>query len=204
MSNIQFKQTVDFNKNTAKNMGLERLSIAPANPKTNQIYVDTSENLIKQYDGTKWVVLGVSGAMIYKGTVGTGGTVTTLPTDPDTVSTGDTYMVCADGTYGTQKAVIGDLFIAKKDTSASPATITWTYVPSGNDKFIYEIVGDDTTSIFEITHTLNTSEVNICMYDETNGESVIAGFERVDANKIKVSFVDAVPTGTNYKVVILA
>lgn len=74
----------------------------------------------------------VSGAMHFKGTVGTGGTAgTTLPTSGVTI--GDTYKVVTKGTYAGQAAGVGDLFIA---IDSEP---TWAYVPSGDDAAVTSI-----------------------------------------------------------------
>lgn len=73
-------------------------------------------------------------AMVYKGTVGgDGATVSSLPTSG--VAIGDTYMVAKAGTYGTHSCDIGDLLIATGTESNGiiSGTITWTYVPSGDD-----------------------------------------------------------------------
>lgn len=74
----------------------------------------------------------VSGAMHFKGTIGTSGTAgTSLPTSNVTI--GDTYKVVSEGTYASQKAGVGDLFIA---TATTP---TWAYVPSGDDAAVTSI-----------------------------------------------------------------
>lgn len=198
---IQVKNNVDMNKNYLINAGIERLANPPQNPQANQIYVDSNDNLIKQYNGSEWVSLGFSGGMVYKGTVGTGGTVTTLPTSD--VENGDTYKVCADGTYAGQVAVIGDLFVAVVDKTQTPVAITWSYIPSGNDKFIGQIIGDDTTLSFTIVHTLNTQQVAVAIYDNSTGGEIIADVTRTNGTTVTVSFGQAVPTGTTYKVVIL-
>ena len=86
-------------------------------------------------------ISGVSGAMVFKGTVGTGGTVDTLPTSG--VKVGDTYKVSVAGTYASQSAKVGDLFIA---TATTP---TWAYVPSGDDTGVTSVTagaGLNTTS----------------------------------------------------------
>ena len=72
----------------------------------------------------------LAGGMRFKGTVGTGGTVTALPTSAEN---GDTYKVKTKGTYANQAAEIGDLFIAVKTGS----TLTWDLVPSGDDGDVY-------------------------------------------------------------------
>lgn len=67
----------------------------------------------------------LSTAMTFKGTLGTGGTITSLPTaSANTV--GDTYKVITAGTYDSQAAKVGDVFIC----SDSPA---WVLVPSGDE-----------------------------------------------------------------------
>ena len=89
-------------------------------------------------------------AMVYKGTVGAGGTVLTLPTEK--VQYGDTYMVKTSFTFTdvtdnneVKEANIGDLFVAtgtewtaEDDDSTvenigTLKTVIWTYIPSGND-----------------------------------------------------------------------
>ena len=62
--------------------------------------------------------------MIFKGSLGTGGTITSLPT-ASTSNTGFTYKVITAGTYAGQVAKIGDTFI-------SDGTI-WNLIPSGDD-----------------------------------------------------------------------
>ena len=54
------------------------------------------------------LVGGLSGAMVFKGTIGTGGTVTQLPANH---AIGDTYRVITAGTYAGQHCEIGDMII---------------------------------------------------------------------------------------------
>lgn len=90
-------------------------------------------------------ISGVSGAMVFKGTVTTSNT---LPTTG--VKIGDTYKVAEAGTYdvglgNTQVAKVGDLFIA----TATRNTPQWAYVPSGDDTGVTSVtagVGLNTTS----------------------------------------------------------
>lgn len=62
--------------------------------------------------------------MVFKGSLGTNGTITTLPAAA-TSNTGHTYKVITAGTYASQSAKIGDTFIS--DGSA------WILIPSGDE-----------------------------------------------------------------------
>lgn len=67
--------------------------------------------------------------MVFKGTVGVNGTITTLPVD-GSATVGDTYKVITDGTYAGIEAKVGDTFICEtKSASAN----TWAMIPSGDD-----------------------------------------------------------------------
>lgn len=69
-------------------------------------------------------------AMTYKGTVNK---ANGLPST--NVKIGDTYKVAEAGTYSGQECEIGDLLIAtgEEEDGVISGTITWTYVPSGDD-----------------------------------------------------------------------
>ena len=101
------------------------------NPQTyshDTVYVDTTGVL---YSGSKkvateeYVTNTFSTAMVFKGTLGTGGTITALPTAA-TTTIGDTYKVITAGTYASIVAKVGDVFIC----SDAPA---WVLVPSGDE-----------------------------------------------------------------------
>ena len=68
-------------------------------------------------------------AMVFKGSLGTGGTITTLPVD-GTANVGDTYKVITAGTYAGQAADVGDLFTCLTKTASAN---TWEYFPSGDE-----------------------------------------------------------------------
>ena len=71
----------------------------------------------------------VNAAVEMKGTLGTGGTITALPTASAT-TLGDGYKVITAGTYGGQAAKVGDVFICYK---TGDSTYAWMYIPSGDD-----------------------------------------------------------------------
>ena len=62
--------------------------------------------------------------MVFKGTLGTGGTISSLP-EASSTNEGFTYKVITDGRYAGQKAKIGDLFISNGTA--------WNLVPSGDE-----------------------------------------------------------------------
>lgn len=67
--------------------------------------------------------------MVFKGTLGTSGTISTLPED-GTANVGDTYKVITDGIYAGHTAKLGDTFICDTKTSN---TNTWVLIPSGDE-----------------------------------------------------------------------
>ena len=67
--------------------------------------------------------------MVFKGSLGTGGTITSLPTN-GTATVGDTYKVITDGIYASKAAKVGDTFICLTKTSSAN---TWELIPSGDD-----------------------------------------------------------------------
>lgn len=78
--------------------------------------------------------LRTANAMTFKGVVNS---TTALPTSE--VALGDTYVVDAAGTYnGQANCKVGDMFIAGPGTENAKGyltTVTWTYVPAGNDDY---------------------------------------------------------------------
>ena len=67
--------------------------------------------------------------MVFKGSLGTGGTITALPID-GIASIGDTYKVITAGTYASKAAKVGDTFICLTKTSSAN---TWELIPSGDE-----------------------------------------------------------------------
>ena len=67
-------------------------------------------------------------AMVFKGTIGTSGTVTALPTSG--YSAGWTYKVITAGTYAGVSCEVGDLIVAVKDYGTAFANSDWTVAQS--------------------------------------------------------------------------
>lgn len=70
----------------------------------------------------------INAAVTIKGTLGTGGTITSLPT-ASASNLGDGYKVITAGTYNSVAAKIGDMFICYKNGSS----YAWMHIPSGDD-----------------------------------------------------------------------
>lgn len=62
--------------------------------------------------------------MVFKGTLGTGGTITSLPAAASS-NTGFTYKVITAGTYASQAAKVGDVFVSNGTS--------WVLIPAGDD-----------------------------------------------------------------------
>lgn len=76
-------------------------------------------------------LLAASDAMVFKGTVGSGGTVLTLPAKD--YSAGWCYKVTVAGTYAGQKCEPGDLIVAVKDWSDEASDADWTVIQTNID-----------------------------------------------------------------------
>lgn len=102
-------------------------------------------------------ILSSNDAMVFKGTLGTNGTVTTLPTTNYNV--GWTYRVISAGIYAGQKCEIGDLIIAvvNRETTGA-ANSDWTVVQTNIDG---AVVGPATST-----------NNNIVLFDGTSGKVI--------------------------------
>ena len=69
-------------------------------------------------------IAALPGAMLFKGSLGTGGTITSLPTAASS-NNGFTYKVITEGIYANQSAKVGDLFISNGSG--------WILIPSGDE-----------------------------------------------------------------------
>lgn len=93
---------------------------------------DASGNTITTTYATKTEVdglLAAANAMTFKGTLGTGGTVTALPASHNA---GDTYRVITAGTWAGKYCEVGTLIICVKDGTAA-ADADWTSVETNED-----------------------------------------------------------------------
>lgn len=108
-------------------------------------------------------VAGSVDAMRFKGTIGTGGDVTELPTSG--VKVGDTYRVITAGTYASQTCEIGDLIIAIATTP------TWTVAQTNIDGAITSISG---TAPISVSGTGSSRTITISVATQSAAGSMSA------------------------------
>ena len=83
--------------------------------------------------------LASNDAMLFKGTLGTGGTITTVPTNG--YQAGWTYRVITAGEYAGQQCEVGDLLIAITDGPATGSSVTnahWTVAQTNIDGALFQ------------------------------------------------------------------
>lgn len=121
--------------------------------------------------------IAASDAMIFKGTIGTGGTVTALP---KTYKTGWTYRVVTAGTYAGQKCEVGDLIIALVDRDGTGNLDSdWTVAQTNIDGAITNISATTPITVSgsgtsrEIAHKI--SGVSPGSYGEGSDKTVAFG-----------------------------
>lgn len=119
--------------------------------------------------------------MVFKGTLGTGGTIETLPT-ASIDNVGYVYIVITDGTYSGQTAKVGDLFI-------SDGTL-WVLVPSA-----------DEPTIKSFTYTGTGTNPNVITFSEIPTHILsIEGYSAADESSwsIMQGFIWGVTQATMY------
>lgn len=79
-----FLVNIDMNGNEIQNVVLQPLATAPANPTVGRIYYDTTESMLKTYDGTQWSSVGA--------VISVNGKAGTVVLTQDNVGDGSTYV----------------------------------------------------------------------------------------------------------------
>ena len=92
-------------------------------PTVDQTYNSTSTNA-QSGVAVASAIAAMPEPMLFKGSLGTGGTITSLPTASSS-NEGYVYKVITDGTYASQAAKVGDTFISDGST--------WVLIPSGDE-----------------------------------------------------------------------
>lgn len=118
-------------------------------------------------------------AMVYRGTVGKGGAVTSLPSKD--VKIGDTYKFISEDVIGITTVLPGDIVIARGEEDSSTGyiknnTLTWDIVPSGNDAesdttYWTESIEAGTTLVENDGSTLGNPKGGIQIINKATGSS---------------------------------
>jgi hypothetical protein len=109
-------------------------------------------------------------AMVFKGTLGSGGTVTALPTG--TVSAGWSYRVITTGIYAGVVSEIGDLIIAVTD-AAGNVNSTWTVVQTNIDGAVVGPASSTTNALAVFNGTTGKLIQNSSFVPTTVGGNLI-------------------------------
>lgn len=139
--------------------------------------------------------IAAADAMIFKGTIGTGGTVTALPT---TYKTGWTYRVITEGTYAGVKCEVGDLIIALVDRSGSGnVNSDWTVAQTNVDGAMLTSTYDtDGDGVVDVAAKLGSTDVGSKIKPiylengEANAGTQYAGGTKVTLNGTNKSGLD--------------
>ena len=103
--------------------------------------------------GAVWTAIdNLPEPMIFKGTLGTGGTITTLPAASSS-NQGFTYKVIEDGTYASQSAKVGDVFVSNGSE--------WVLIPSGDETFSDTWRGIQVNGTDLLGNSITTGKLNI-------------------------------------------
>jgi len=167
-----------------------------------------------------YVDASVAGGLIYQGGYNAATNTPNLDSPPTIagIKKGWTYTVTADGTFFTEQVRVGDVLIAEID---GPTTLAdWTTVQNNIDLASLTQVGignvnagtgidvsysagtatvsaqvtsyATTISVTStVTHSLNTRDVNVQLYDTVTYETIFADVSRPTVNTVTVTFASA-------------
>lgn len=100
---MKFLTNLDLSQNEIQNAVIQPLAAAPANPKLGQIYYNSSDSLLYQYDGVQWKPVGKGYELPAATKTALGG-----------IKVGDRLSVAADGTLSADKQTDNNLTAALK------------------------------------------------------------------------------------------
>ena len=100
--------------------------------------------------------MATSDAMVFKGTLGTNGTTSVVPTTG--VVKGDTYKVITNNWYAGYSCSVGDMLIALNEGNIAATNDNWAHVPSGNER---ETVLNYSTTMSNLSLTGQTGNITL-------------------------------------------
>lgn len=112
--------------------------VLAATPKAVKVAYDQATTALNTANN----LLATADAMVFKGTLGTGGTITTVPTGASgkEYQAGYTYKIITEGTYAGNVCEVGDLLIAIADSTSGQSAVNnahWTVVQSNLERYIH-------------------------------------------------------------------
>lgn len=129
--------------------------------------------------------LKASDAMVLKGTLGTGGTITAVPTTG--VTKGDTYKVITAGTWAGYVCKIGDTLVAMASGSVEATVTNWLMIPSGDER---ETLIKVASSGVNVDGTARTGTVIFGMAAQKQVASSISGSSNLPTDAAVKAFVE--------------
>lgn len=154
----------------------------------------------------------VNNSLIVTGDLTVNGTTTTLNTTDLAVE--DNLVILNSGVTASPSLDAG--IEIERGTSTNVSIIwnetsdKWTFTNNGSTyfdmvrKFAADITGDSATKSFPITHSFGTKDIQVQVYDAASPwDTVEVDVLRTSTSVVTIEFATNVPTGTNYKVVIV-
>lgn len=193
---------LNLNKNELQNVRLQNLATGPSSPLGGQVYFNTADSKFYGWNGTGWINLGGTGT----GTIPTkvsdlendSGFVTSTVTDQLNTEIQNIKNVLDDDTDGSITDFIANLK-AQWETADSNLQ---TLITQKTNKYT-QTIGDGTATQFNVTHNLNTLDVNASLRsNQAPYDVVFTDITIVDANNITVTFAQA-PTENQFKLVVI-
>lgn len=241
MAEIKHEAHLVGNQNELQNWSQQKLASDPT-PFEGQVWLNTTENRLKYYDGTTTHVIAdlsdVTGLLDFKGGYDAATNTPNLDITPIAVSKGDMYVVTAAGNFFTEAVSIGDTLFAKIDSATAltdwviiernlnPATETVegiariatqaetdagtndtayitplklanaTSISGVVKKFAVDLDGAGEGTVtrvfaggvttFVVTHSLNTTDVQVQVRLKADGKQTLFEVESTDANNITI------------------
>ena len=141
-------------------------------------------------------VLGAADAVVFKGTLGEGGTITTVPNGKSnnssapvdqTYQAGWTYKIITAGTYAGKPCEAGDLLIAIHDSVSGQTAINndhWTVAQGNLDGTVNTVNGGTSGSLakFTNTHTIENGPAFTTSYNSSTAVTTSHRFLREDGS----------------------
>ena len=152
---------LNLNKNEIQNVVIQNLSTAPSNPRTGQIYFNTTDNNIYRYNGSSWVTYQAPLSTVNASTV----SIDNIPT------ASSTNLVTSGGVYSALQDVTPDTFIVTfthDGTNAPTCDKTNTQIAEANETgkaiLIKYINTDDSREGIGTFNIISTESFNNAYY----------------------------------------